>query len=173
MSNRVLYGSVERVSAGARTGRVGVVDREALLLDRVLEVDARTVEIRDAHLVDDDLDAVEVDGRVSVEHALVEVQLVDQSRASTGLDGDAQTQVVAALLLEQAPDLGRRGVGQADSVGLGRGQRCVGHGSPYEDVSDFETKSGSIVRLSDENSLSVHRARSAAQAAALRRGPRA
>ena len=50
--------------------------------------------------------------RVAVEHALVEVELVDQAGAAAGLHGDAQTQVVAALLLEQAADLLRGDVGE-------------------------------------------------------------
>ena len=58
---------------------------------------------------------------VAVEHPLVEVQLVDQAGASAGLDGDAQAQVVAALLLEQAPHLAGGGVGQSHFV---RGQFC-------------------------------------------------
>ena len=53
--------SVERVAAGARTRRVGVVDREALLLDAVDEVDLRTVEVGDAHPVHHDGVAVVVD----------------------------------------------------------------------------------------------------------------
>src|SRR6478735_7209965 len=96
--------SVEAVAAGAAAGRVGVVDREPLLRDRVLEVDRRAVEVRDAHVVDDDLDALEVDRVVAVEIALVEVELVNEAAASARLDGHAQTQVVAALLLEQALD---------------------------------------------------------------------
>src|SRR5699024_7045502 len=54
--------SVERVAAGAGTAGVRVVDGEALLLDRVGEVDGRTAEVGSAHPVDDDLDAVELPG---------------------------------------------------------------------------------------------------------------
>src|SRR5690554_2812966 len=41
----------EGVSTRATAARVGVVDREALLLDRVLEVDRRAIEVRNTHLV--------------------------------------------------------------------------------------------------------------------------
>src|SRR5579875_1326334 len=99
--------SVERVAAGAAALRVRVVDREALLLDRVLEVDGRAVEVGHAHPVDDDLDAVEVDGRVALEQPLVEVQLVDETGAAARLHGETQAQIVAALLLEQALHLAR------------------------------------------------------------------
>src|SRR5688500_17907935 len=51
-------GSVERVTACAAAFGVGVVDREPLLLDGVFEVDRRPIEVRHAHLVDDDLDAL-------------------------------------------------------------------------------------------------------------------
>ena len=68
----------------------------------------RAVEVGHAHLVDDDLDAVaELDDGVAVEHALVEVELVDEAGASAGLHGEAQTQVVTTLLLEQAAHLAR------------------------------------------------------------------
>src|SRR5699024_11188598 len=43
--------SVERVAAGAGTAGVRVVDGEALLLDRVGEVDGRTTEVGNAHPV--------------------------------------------------------------------------------------------------------------------------
>ena len=46
---------------------------------------------------------------VAVELTLVEEELVAQARAATGLDGDAQREVVATLLLEQRGDLGGGG----------------------------------------------------------------
>src|SRR5205823_1851551 len=50
---------VERVAAGAGPGRVRVVDREALLLDCVDEVDGGAGEVRSAHLVGDHVHALE------------------------------------------------------------------------------------------------------------------
>src|SRR6476619_5591828 len=111
--------SAEGVAAGARAARVGVVDREALLLDGVGEVDRRAEEVRGAHPVDDDLDTVEVGDEVTVEGALVEVELVDQSRAAAGLDADAQSEVVTALLLEEALDLAGGEAGEDDAVRVG------------------------------------------------------
>src|SRR4051794_10738485 len=96
--------SAEAVAAGAGAAGVGVVDREALLLDGVGEVDRRAEEVGGAHPVDDHLDAAEVGDEVTVEGALVEVELVDQAGAAAGLHADAQAQVVAALLLQQALD---------------------------------------------------------------------
>src|SRR5690606_16093061 len=49
--------SVEAVTARAAAPGVGVVDRETLLRDGVLEVDRGAVQVGDAHVVDDDLDA--------------------------------------------------------------------------------------------------------------------
>ena len=46
-----LPGSVKRVAAGARTGGVGVVDGETLLLDGVDEVDRRAFDVGRAHPV--------------------------------------------------------------------------------------------------------------------------
>ena len=74
------------------------------------------IEVRGAHPVDDDLDAVEVAHEVTVEGALVEVELVDQAGAAAGLHADAQAQVVAALLLEQALDLAGGDAGEDDAV---------------------------------------------------------
>src|SRR6476660_7839570 len=109
--------SAEGVAAGAGAARVGVVDREALLLDGVGEVDRRAVEVGSAHPVDDDLNPVEVANQVTVEGALVEVELVDQTGAAAGLHAHAQAQVVATLLLEQALDLRGGDVGEDDAVG--------------------------------------------------------
>src|SRR6478672_13762596 len=122
-------GSAEGVAARAAAAGVRVVDREALLLDRVGEVDRGALEVGGAHPVDDDLDTVEVADEVAVEAALVEVELVDQARAAAGLDAHTQAQVVATLLLEQALDLRGRDVRQDDAVGgslgLSLGGRCV------------------------------------------------
>src|SRR5690242_9952769 len=109
-------GLAEGVAAGAGAGGVGVVDREALLLDGVDEVDRGTVQVRGAHPVRDDLHAVEVLDDIAVEGALVEEELVAQAGAAAGLDGDAERQVIAAFLLQQGPDLLGGGVGQEDAV---------------------------------------------------------
>src|SRR5215213_1140810 len=107
---------VERVAAGAGAGGVGVVDREALLLDRVDEVDDGAVEVGHAHPVDHDLDAVEVGHGVAIEVPLVEEQLVAEAGAATRLHRDAQLQVVSALLVEEAPHLAGGGGRQVDAV---------------------------------------------------------
>src|SRR3954469_20155740 len=109
---------VERVAAGARAGGVGVVDREALLLDGVDEVDDRAAEITRAHPVAPPLDAAEGGEVVTVERALVEEQLVTQARAAARLNGDAQLKIVAPLLVEEVLDLGRGSLGENDA---GRG----------------------------------------------------
>ena len=96
---------------------MGVVDGEALLFDGVFEVDGGAVEVGCAHLVDDNLYAVEVADCVAVEDALVEVELVDEAGAAAGLDGDAQAQVGAAFLFEEGADLGLCYFGEVDAVG--------------------------------------------------------
>src|ERR1700675_1679387 len=93
--------SVEGVAAGAGALRVRVVDREALLLDGVHEVDGRTGQVGSAHLVGHDMPGTESRVHVAVHLALVEVELVAQSRAPARLHCDTQPQVVAALLLQQ------------------------------------------------------------------------
>ena len=94
-------GSVEGVTTGARAGGVRVVDGKALLLDGVDEVDGGALHVGGAHPVDGQRHAAEIRGQVAVERAVVEEQVVTQTRASTGLDRDTQRQVVASLLLQQ------------------------------------------------------------------------
>ena len=52
--------------------------------DGVFEVDGGAVEVGCAHLIDDDLYAVEVADCVAVEDALVEVELVDETEQPPG-----------------------------------------------------------------------------------------
>src|SRR5260221_13614562 len=116
--------SVERVAAGAGPGGVRVVDSEALLLDRVHEVDRGPAQVRRAHPVRDDLDAAELAHHVAVDLALVEVELVAQTGAAARLHGDAQPKVVAALLLQQSAHLDRRGIGEDDALRGGLVLNC-------------------------------------------------
>ena len=121
---------MEGFAAGASVLGVRVVDREALLLDGVGVVDHGTAQVGGAHAVDDDLDAVEGTNRVAIERAIVEVQLVDEAGAAAGLNGDAQAQVVAALLLKEALDRRGSDVGQNDLVG-GSLSCGLGNDAPY------------------------------------------
>src|SRR5699024_3661765 len=132
-------GSAEGVAAGAGAARIGVVDGEALLLDGVGEVDHRTREIGAAHLVDDDLDAVEVGHQVVVHGALVEVELVDQAGAAAGLHRDAQAQVIATLLLEQGVHLLGGAGGEGDAM---RGGGALGGGRGHEVLLETRLRPG-------------------------------
>src|SRR5688500_2737657 len=114
---------MEGVAAGAGTGGHRVVDREALLLDRVDEVDGGAVEVRQAHAVDYDVDAVELAELVAVARALVEEQLITQTGAATGLDGYAHSKLVASRLVERALELGGGAVAQGHTIG---GGGCLG-----------------------------------------------
>src|SRR5690242_19421775 len=91
---------VEGVAAGAGARGVGVVDREALLLDGVDEVDRGAGQVGGAHPVDADVQPAEVLDLVAVHLPLVEEELVDQARAAARLYGDTQRKVIAALLLK-------------------------------------------------------------------------
>ena len=124
------FGSVDGFAAGAGVLGVRVIDREALTLNRVSEVDRGTAQVGHAHAVDDDLDAVEGTNRVAVKSAVIEVQLVDQAGAAARLNGDTQAQVVTTLLLEEALDLRGSDVGEDDLVG-GSLSCGLGHGAPY------------------------------------------
>src|SRR6478735_12154307 len=113
--------SVERIAAGAGAGGVRVVDREALLLDGVDEVDGGALDVGRAHPVDGQRHATEIGGQVAVEGAVVEEQVVAQAGAATRLHGDPQRQVIAALLVEECLGLACGRVGQHRTVGLGGG----------------------------------------------------
>ena len=82
------------------------------------------------NLSNSDLNAVEGANRVAVEGTVIEVQLVDEAGAATGLNGDAQAQVVATLLLKEALHLRSCDVGEDDLVG-GSLSCGLGHGAPY------------------------------------------
>src|SRR4029453_17011482 len=112
--------SVEGIAAGAGAGGVRVVDREALLLDGVHEVDRGAGEVGSAHPVCHDLDSAELPAHVAFQLPLVEEQLVAQAGAASWLDSHAKPEIVSPLLLEQALHLGRRGVGQDDAALSGR-----------------------------------------------------
>ena len=78
-SRKIAMKLVKTVAAGATAFSIGVVDSEPLLLDRVFKIDAGTVEVGNAHFVDDNLDTVtEVPTDVSVKEALVEIELIDE-----------------------------------------------------------------------------------------------
>src|SRR3712207_9300783 len=76
----------------------------SLLLDGVDEVDRRAAQVGAAHAVDDDLDAAVLVGLVTVEVPLVEEELVPQTGATARLDGEAQPQVVAPLLVQRSEE---------------------------------------------------------------------
>src|SRR5699024_5805307 len=121
-------GSAEGVSAGAGAARVRVVDREALLLDRVREVDRGPCQVRHAHLVDDHFHATERTDGVAIEFSFVEVQLVDQAGTAPRLYRDPQSQVVTSLLVEQCFDLAGGSIGQGNFVTeFLRGGSCLRH----------------------------------------------
>src|SRR4029453_1128808 len=110
------FRSVKAVATGARAGGVGIVDREALLLDRVDEVNGRAHQVWPAQPVGDDVHSAKDVDDVAVEAALVEEQLVAQSRAATWLHGDAQRKILTPLTFQEGLDLGCRLVGQDNAV---------------------------------------------------------
>ena len=111
----------EGFSTGATAARVRVVNGETLLRNGVLQVDGRPLKVGHTHLVQDDPNTVKVDQGITVKHTLVEVVLVDQAGATTGLNGNAEVEVVTALLSEQTTNLLRSGLSEANAMGCGTG----------------------------------------------------
>ena len=97
--------SGERLTACTGVLRIGVIDRESLALNGVREVDGCACEIGNAHTINNNLNTIEITDSVTIEQTIVEVQLVNQARAASGLNGDTQTEIVAAFLLKKALDL--------------------------------------------------------------------
>ena len=62
---------------------------------------------------------------VAVKDTLIKVQLVDQTRAATGLNGNAQAQIRTAFLLQEAANLAGSNFSDLHTVG---GQFCFSNG---------------------------------------------
>src|SRR5699024_12325747 len=103
-------------------------DGVALLVDGGGGVGGRTTEVGNAHPVVDDLAAVELADGMTVEVALIEVELVDQAGAAAGRDSHTQAQIIASFLFEQAPDLVGSGRGELHLVS---GLRIFSHSHGY------------------------------------------
>src|SRR5829696_2267191 len=86
---RTLAARLERMAAAAGGGGVGVLDGEAAAHQIFFVIDLGTLEIPEAHGVHDDLDAVDVEGLVTV-GGLVEHHPVLEPGAATALYIDAQ-----------------------------------------------------------------------------------
>lgn len=109
----------EGLAARATVRRVGVVDVEPLLFDGIVEVDGRPLEVRDALAIDDEPDTIKLDDCIALFNALVEEELVLETRASTRVDCDSKTVVIAVFLCEKVLDLGCGIRGQDDTVRSG------------------------------------------------------
>src|SRR5699024_12481849 len=90
--------SVERIATGAATARVRILDRETLLFDDVDEDDRSAFHIRCDHLVERDLQAVEVLEQDAIEITHVDEQWVPETGAATGLHGNTKVHIVTTLL---------------------------------------------------------------------------
>src|ERR1700712_2984670 len=102
--------AAEGVPTGTAAACVRVVDLEALLLDGVGVADSGTGKQRNAGAVHDQrhgasaLDGL-VDGKIAIEAALVEEELVLHARTATRLHRDPQPQIGTTLGIEQLANL--------------------------------------------------------------------
>src|SRR3712207_2408946 len=103
----------EGAAAAAATLDVRVVDGEAGAHEAVDVVELAAHDVRDAHGVDEDLDALLVQNLVVVVDLVVEVDRVLEAGASTGPDTDAQREVLLAFLGHKVLDLLGRVVGES------------------------------------------------------------
>src|SRR6266571_2974519 len=138
---------VEALAAGAGALGVGVVDREAGLLERVKVVDLGAAEVRRAHPVGHDLDAGGLAADVAVERPVVEEQGVAKTGATARLDRDSQGKVLTPLAGEQVADLDGRSLGQAED--RCDGLRGLGHLAPFTSRQTRRSSIGSASNLDD------------------------
>src|SRR6266576_3471465 len=96
-----IVAGVERVPARARMHRVRVVDREAGAHQAVDVVDLAAADVGGAEVVDDDVNAVLVDGDVLGAAHVVEGHAVLHAGAATAADEDSERQLRVALLGEE------------------------------------------------------------------------
>jgi hypothetical protein len=104
------------VSTGTRTGSIRVIDCESLLLDCVFKINRGTVKVRNAHLVDYYLYPIKIFDYVAVAQLLIEVKLVDKSRASAWLNSNSKAKIVAAFCANQGANLALSLLCESDSV---------------------------------------------------------
>src|SRR5690606_10867542 len=105
------------------------------------EIDRGTIEIRHAHTVYNHLDPIEIYDGIVIEQPLVEIQLVDETRAATRLNGDSQTEVITTLLRQERLHLQLGFFGERDPV-----SRCRGSNRHIVLLSDSYVHLISIVR---------------------------
>lgn len=77
--NTCIESLAERISTSARAACIWIVDREALLLDCVHEVDGCAVEVGSTHPVSHHTNTVEVFVDIAVKLAVIKEELVAQS----------------------------------------------------------------------------------------------
>src|SRR5918997_1950370 len=87
----------ERAAAAAATLNVGVVDGEASAHEAVHVVELAAHDVRDAHGVDEYLDALGLDNFVVVVDLVVEVDRVLEAGATARPDTDAQREILFAF----------------------------------------------------------------------------
>ena len=103
----------ERFAAAAGAAGVGVAHFETLAVQAVVKVDGRTIQVREAGGVDEDLEALALEFLVAF-LADVEGHAVLETGAASGLDEDAEGGFRVGLLGMQSPDLLGGGFGEVD-----------------------------------------------------------
>lgn len=115
----------EAVAAGAALLGVGVIDVEPGALEAVDPVDGGALEHRDAGPFNAHRHAVEVDGHVVVEFAIIEVEGVAHTGATARLHGHTQEDALGVLFgFHELAYLVNRGGGQGDDF---RGPNLLSH----------------------------------------------
>ena len=91
-----------------------IINCEALLLDRIYEINSRTHQVWITHLVYNNFYRTKFASDIAFLIALIEVELVTKTRASTWLHCNAQVKVIATFLSEEGGHLGGGNIGKRD-----------------------------------------------------------
>src|SRR5699024_2080385 len=89
------------VTTGAGTASVRVIVGKALLFEGVGKVNLRAHQVRNAHLVNNQVNGTDGLNLVTIQGAVIEVKLVAQASAATWLYRDTQGEVIATFLIKQ------------------------------------------------------------------------
>src|SRR5699024_6448111 len=103
---------VEGVTTSTGATGIRVVDGKALLFDGVCKINLCAHQVRNTHLVNDQVNPLDGVNFVAIQGAVIKVKLVAQASAAAWLYRDAQGEVIATFLVKQRLCLGSSSLGQ-------------------------------------------------------------
>lgn len=95
---------MERATATATLGGVGVFEREALLFEAFVPIDRGAIQVQSALFVDDNFDAMTIEFAVDLFIELViEIQRIAETAATASGDSNSKDHVIAEIVFGLKP----------------------------------------------------------------------